>query len=361
VRRFEETGVAVLGKSATPELGLMATTEPLFRPPCKNPWDRSRSTGGSSGGAGALVASGVVPIAHASDGGGSIRIPASCCGLVGLKPSRSRIDMEGSNLLPINIATNGVLTRTVRDQVAFYEAIESRRKPKKVPPIAFRADAPKRALRIGLFVDAPTRTPVHPDVRDVVNDAGRLCESLGHHVDSIACPFDSSFNDDFLAYWGFVAWIQKKTAKVMLHWGFDSSRYEPWTQGIAGTFGDRPRATFAAIGRLRDFARTYARVMSSYDVLISPTVAEPAPRLGYLATDQPFETLFDRLRTFCPFTPIQNATGAPAIALPLGKSADGLPIGVQFAGAQGADGMLLELASAIEIARPWEALVAGRR
>lgn len=356
VRHFEETGIAILGKSATPELGLMATTEPLGRPPCRNPWDLARSTGGSSGGAAALVASGVVPIAHASDGGGSIRIPASCCGLVGLKPSRSRIDIDGSNLLPINIGTNGVLTRTVRDQIAFYEAMESRRAPKKVPAVARRGDDSKRALRIGVFDDAPTRTLVHADVRAAVNDAGRLCESLGHHVESIACPFESTFNDDFLAYWGFVAWIQKNTAKVMLHSGFDSSRYEPWTLGIADTFWKHPRATFSAIGRLRDFARTYARVMTSYDVLISPTTAEPAPHLGFLHTDQPFEMLFDRLRTFCPFTPIQNATGAPAIALPLGKSADGLPIGVQFAGVRGADGMLLDLAAAIEIARPWDTL-----
>jgi amidase len=296
----------------------------------------------------------VVPFAHANDGGGSIRIPAACCGLVGLKPSRSRIDADGSNLLPINIAVNGVVTRTVRDQISFYEAIESRRSPKRVPSIASRRDA-KGRLRIGMFHDAPIGTPVDADVRAAVQAAGRTCESLGHDVEAIAAPFARGVLDDFLAFWGFVAWIQVASARVMLHRRFDSSRCEPWTHGIARTFSKRPRALLDAIVRLRAFANDYARIMESYDVLLSPVCAAPAPPLGWLATDLPFETLFDRLRAWCPFTPFHNAVGAPAIALPLGKSASGLPIGVQLAGARGADGMLLDLAAAIELAQPWDA------
>jgi amidase len=345
IARFERTGVVMLGKSATPELGLTATTEPLGRSPCRNPWDPTRSAGGSSGGAGCLVAAGVVPIAHASDGGGSIRIPAACCGLVGMKPSRGRIDIEGSGLLPVNIATHGVVTRTVRDTVAFYDAVAADRSP----------IAPDRrsGLRIGLFVDAPTGTPVHPETRAAVLRAGQLCEALGHRVTEIPCPFDAGVIDDFLQFWGLVAWLQWKSARLMLHRRFDSSNVEPWTAGMARTFSSRPSATFAAIRRLRRFARTYAGVMRSHDVLLSPTTAEPALALGQLATDLPFETVFERLRSYVPFTPIHNAAGAPAISLPLGQSGSGMPIGVQLAAAPGDDRTLLELALALEQRQPW--------
>ncbi len=342
-RRFEAVGLVVLGKSATPELGLTATTEPLGKPPCRNPWDPSRSTGGSSGGAACLVASGVVPIAHASDGGGSIRIPAACCGLVGLKPSRSRLDMEGANLLPINIATDGVVTRTVRDTAAFYETLEARSpQPVKLAP-----------LRIGVFVDAPIGTPVSADVRDAVFGAARWCSTLGHHVDEISCPFDAAVIDDFLRYWGFIASLQVRTARVMMHWGWDASKVEPWTHGLMQYFSRDKLAAFHATSRLRGFAQTYAAVMERYDVLVSPTVAEPAPLLGYLATDLDFETMFERLRSYACFTPIHNASGAPAISLPLGRTTTGLPIGVQFAAAHGKDASLLALASALEEAHPW--------
>ena len=354
--RFEQTGVAILGKSATPELGLTATTEPMGRPPCRNPWDPTRSSGGSSGGAAALVASGVVPIAHASDGGGSIRIPAACCGLVGLKPSRFRIDMEGSHLLPVNIAVDGIVSRTVRDTVAFYRALESANPPKKLRTIAADLGKSEKPLRIGLFDDSPAGTPVHSDVREAVQAAGRLAESLGHRVEAIACPFDESFVEDFLAYWGFVAWIQTRSAKLMIHRGFDTSGFEPWTNGLAETCAKHPRATLGAVRRLRAFAATYLGVMSSYDVLLSPVCAEPAVSLGCLAPDQPFDVVRERLRAYCPFAPIQNAAGAPAISLPLGRSAEGLPTGVQFAAAPGNDSMLLDLALEIELASPWPRL-----
>ena len=343
VKRFAKTGIVSLGKSATPELGLTATTESPGRPPCRNPWDPTRSTGGSSGGAGALVAAGVVPLAHGSDGGGSIRIPAACCGVVGMKPSRGTIDMEGSRLLPINIATNGVLTRSVDDTIAFYDALGLHvgSQPKPAP------------LRIAVFVDSPIATPVHPDTQVAVRAAAKLCETLGHHVEEISCPFGTTVNDDFLTFWGFVAWIQLKTARYMLHRGFDATHVDPWTTGIARMFVGRKRATWSAVRRLRRFARAYAHLFETHDVLISPTTAEPAPLIGYLAADLPFETHYERLRAYAPFTPIQNVAGAPAISLPLGRSSSGLPIGVQFAGTRGADRTLLELARTIDAAQPW--------
>jgi amidase len=354
VRHVERLGMVVLGKSATPELGLTATTEPVGRAPCRNPWDPTRSAGGSSGGAAALVAAGVVPIAHGSDGGGSIRIPASCCGLVGFKPSRLRLDMAGSRSLPVNVACDGVLTRSVRDTAAFFQALEasgvgSRRLP-SVGPVGER---PPRTLRIGLFVDAPTGTPVDVEVQDAARDAGALCRTLGHQVEAIACPFEGSLIDDFLRYWGFIAWVQAALGRVLMTRRFDRSMLEPWTTGLAHHFAGDKRAALRSIRRLRAFPRAFARVMEAYDVLVSPTLAEPAPAIGYLATDLPFDVTFARVRTYAPFTPLYNAAGAPAIALPLGRSASGLPIGVQFAARHGTDRTLLELARSIEAARPW--------
>jgi len=353
VERFERTGVAVLGKSATPELGLTATTEPLRDGPCRNPWNPERSSGGSSGGAAALVAAGVVPIAHASDGGGSIRIPASCCGLVGLKPSRHRLDMTASPLLPVNIASDGVLSRTVRDTVAFFAALEQHKPPRKVAPIGPVGSQPKAPLRVGVFVDSPAGTEVDSDNRDAALDAGTLCESLGHHVDQIPCPFDGAVIGNFLHLWGYVAWLQTFGGRLLMHARWDNTQLEPFTVGMCSYFTRSPVAAAKAIRRLRGFGSAYDEVLRRYDVLICPTVAAPPPEIGHLATDLPFEAAFDRLRTYVAFTPIQNVSGAPSISLPLGRSRDGMPVGVQFAAAHGGDRLLLELARSIEAAAPW--------
>ncbi len=352
-KRVEETGLITIGKSACPEMGLNATTEPLGSAPCCNPRDPSRSSGGSSGGAGTLVAAGVVPIAHGSDGGGSIRIPASCCGLVGLKPSRFRLDLEGSNLLPIHIAVDGVLTRSVRDTIAFYSAVESRRPPRRVRTIGKIEKNKMQPLRIGVFVNAPSGTPVAEDVKQATLAAARLCETLGHAVEEIPCPFYAEMNDDFLRFWSSLAWIQTRSAFALMQPGFDRSKIEPWTQGLIEYFWRAKLETFACVNRLRAFAKNFDDVMKPHDVLVSPTLAEAAPLLGFLKGDQAFELVFDRIRTYCPFTPVYNVTGSPAIALPLGKSAAGLPIGVQFAAAHGRDRLLLELALTLEEAQPW--------
>jgi amidase len=296
----------------------------------------------------------VVPIAHANDGGGSIRIPAACCGLVGLKPSRFRLDMTGSDGLPVNIACEGVVTRTVRDTIAFHAALEARRAPRKVAPIGLVGGKPARPLRLAVFADAPIGTCVDPEVRDAVLSAARLCEELGHGVDEIACPFEGAVMDDFLRYWGLLAWIQTRLGRLTMHWGFDRSKVEPWTRGLARFFSTEIRAGLAATWRLRRFTQTFAETMERYDVLVSPVLAEPAPRLGYLATDLPFDDAFARIRAYAPFTPLHNVSGAPAISLPLGRTTAALPIGVHFAAARGQDRVLLELALSIEAARPWE-------
>lgn len=353
VSRFADTGVIYLGKSAAPEFGLTATTEPIGQAPCRNPWDRARSAGGSSGGAAALVSAGVVPIAHASDGGGSIRIPASVCGLVGLKPSRLRMDMEGSSLLPVNLATDGVVSTTVRDTVAFLEAFESAHPPRKIRPIGTVRGAGARRLRMAVFTDSPLGRPVNADAKAAALDAAKKCEALGHRVDVIGAPFDAEDLEDFLRYWGFLAFLQTRTARIMLHRGFDGSKLEPLTNHMSRYFTSQPRAVLQSILRLRRFPAKYARALAGYDVLVSPSVAAAPPKLGFLATDLAFDTMFDRLKTYVPFTPLLNAAGAPAISLPLGRSEEGLPLGVQFAAAHGDERTLLELAFELEAAHPW--------
>lgn len=358
IERFLATGLVSLGKSATPEFGLTGTTEPLAQGPCRNPWDPTRTVGGSSGGAACLVAAGVVPIAHASDGGGSIRIPAACNGVVGLKPTRRRFDMESAEWLPVNVAVQGVVTRTVRDTIAFWSALEggagleSLRRG-RLAPIGEVPPEPRRKLRIGVFVDAPLGTPVHPEHRHAALRAGELCESLGHHVESIACPFSAQAVEDFLRMWGFIGFLYLRGGKLFTHPGFDASRVEPWTRDVAGYFSRELGGSLAAIARLRRFTTTYAGVMRRYDVLVSPTTGEPPPVLGHLATDVPFDTAFERLIRFAAFTALHNAAGAPAISLPLGRTTSGLPIGVQLAAAMGEERMLLALSRSLEEAAPW--------
>jgi amidase len=350
--RLLATGLVSLGKSATPEFGFTATTEPLGRPPCRNPWDPSRSAGGSSGGAACLVAAGVVPIAHATDGAGSIRIPAACTGLVGLKPTRGRFDVDGAGTLLVNISVQGVVSRTVRDTAAFFSALESRGSP--IAPIGDLRIRSDQRLRIGLFVDAPTKTRVDPEQRAAAESAAKLCEALGHHVALIPCPFEAQVTEDFFRFWSSLAFVVVHAGALLTHRGFDAARLEPWTRGMSGHFSGKLLSSLSAVHRLRRFTATYAAVMQRFDVLICPTLGEAPPPLGHLRTDLPFETAFERLVRFIPFTPIQNAAGAPAITLPLGRSADGLPIGVQFAAARGDERTLLELSLALEAAQPWE-------
>jgi amidase len=351
VRAFEELGFVSIGKSATPELGMTGTTEPIAFGPCRNPHAKEHSTGGSSGGAAALVASRVVPIAHGSDGGGSIRIPAACCGLVGLKPSRGRLDMEGSNLLPVNIAVDGVLTRTVRDTVAFWTALERHEKPRGIAPIGHVAKAPARRLKLAVFVDSPIETTVDPEVRAATERTAALCVELGHEVRPIPCPFGPQVVHDFLRLWTFVGFVQARAGRLLVHPRFERRKLEPFTHGFARDFVSKIPETFAAMRRLRGFAARYASIVAPYDALLGPTLGELPPKLGHLATDQDYATTIDRLFSFTPFTGLINAAGAPALSMPMGESASGLPIGVQLMGAHGAERVLLELASELELAR----------
>lgn len=360
VQAFEGLGFISLGKTATPELGLTATTEPLGFPPCRNPWDPTRSAGGSSGGAASLVASGVVPLAHASDGGGSIRIPAACCGLVGLKPTRGRFDMEGSNLLPVNVATQGVVTRTVRDTVAFWEAM-SKVAPRKGLPsmIPERGVAPKK-LRVGVVVDPPHVTPVTQENLDAVQSVAQQLEALGHQVEALAKPVDAQFSDDFLAYWSFVAWVQASTMTLLNQRDFNDSLFDGWTRGLGRKFSSARVSSAKAMYRLRSFHERFLAHFERFDVLLSPTLAHAPPPLGHLAPDVEMDLQFSRLTAYVPFTPPYNVSGAPAMSLPLVRDAKGFPIGVQFGADRGNERVLLELALQLEEAMPWPHVAPSR-
>ncbi|MGB5694158.1 MAG: amidase [Polyangiales bacterium] len=356
VKQFLSLGLINLGQTTTPEFGLTGTTEALLYGPTHNPWKLGFSTGGSSGGSAALVAAGVVPLAHANDGGGSIRIPASCCGLVGLKPSRGRFEeIEGSELLPVKILNQGMVSRSVRDTAMFYCAAERYRRNPRLPEIGW-VSRPGRRLRIGFFTELGEDTPSHPDCVAAVVEAARLCESLGHSVEATSRPFDDGFLEDFFLLWSTIAFVVTRFGRKLIHPEFDRTKVDDFTEGLAGYFKQNAHKAPMSIIRLRKFAHQYARIFDRYDVLMNPTVTMPPPEHGYIGPEVPFDTALERLKWFIPFTPTQNVSGGPAISLPLGQSKEGLPLGVQLATPIGDERTLLELALELEEAAPWRSL-----
>jgi amidase len=349
VRQIASTGCVILGKSTTSEFGLLPSTETLLHGITRNPVHTDYSTGGSSGGAASLVAAGIVPFAHAMDGGGSIRIPASCCGLVGLKPSRGRHVGSPSLGLPVDLVTNGILSRTVRDTANYFHGIEQYRPHPKLAPIGHVTGPNKRRLRIAMFTQNPAGIEAHTDVGRAVLEAGKRCEALGHTVEYIANPFSDRILFDFLVYYSFLARLLVSFGRVSVHPRFKKSQVEPFTVGLAKFFSRSALHAPGSFRRLRkDVTREYDAMFSKYDVLLGPTLLEPVPKLGYFAGDQQFVSLVMRLNNYVNFTIMQNTTGAPAISLPMGQCANGLPIGPQFAARIGDDRTLLELAFELE-------------
>lgn len=347
-QQFLSTGVISLGKTTTPEFGLTSTTEPLIQGPTHNPWQPGFSSGGSSGGSAALVAAGVVPIAHANDGGGSIRIPAACCGLVGLKPSRGRlVEMERSELFPVKIVHQGMLSRTVRDTVAYFDAAERYYRNPRLPEIG-SVPGPGRRLRIGFFSDFGEDAPAHPECVDATEAVAELCERLGHCVERAPCPFDEQFHEDFFLFWASLAFAITRFGTRLIHPEFDSTKVDDFTSGLSAYFRENASKAPGALFRLRRFAHRHMRVFDRYDVLMNPTLAMPPPELGFIGPEVPFDTALERLKWFVPFTPVQNVSGTPAISLPLAWSESGLPIGIQFESAMGTERTLLELALELE-------------
>lgn len=349
IARILDTGLISLGKSMTPEFGLTGTTEPLAFGPTRNPWKAAHSPGGSSGGAAALVAAGVVPIAQASDGGGSIRIPAGFCGLVGLKVSRERrFTTTGLDRLPLRVVSYGAVTRTVRDTAHFVAALDERVASPRIPRLPLVQGPNEQRLRIGVFVAAPSGAPIDPEVAATARAAARRCARLGHEVEEISCPFDEQMVEDFLLYWSFLAWGSILQTRLQRGRRFDAATMEPWTRELATRFTARWRNAIPALRRLRAARAAAEGLFGRHDLLLSPTATAPAPPLGHLGPDVPFETAFRRVRDYFCLTPAQNIIGNAAITLPLGISGAGLPIGVQFSSAQGRESTLLELAYELE-------------
>jgi amidase len=345
------TGSVILGKSSTSEFGLLPCGETLQHGETRNPWNTDHSTGGSSAGAAALVASGVVPFAHASDGGGSIRIPASCCGLVGLKPTRGRNITSRTAIVPVNIAEDGMVSRSVRDTANYYAGLEKYYSNPSLPAIGLVTHPGKKRLSIGMFTKSSAGMDSHGDVSDATLEAGKLCEQLGHHVSYIDNPFSHSVTRDFLVYWSFLSFGSMLSEYATNGFSFNQVKTAKFTKQIGSVF---PLLSFRAarsIRNLKNHAEDYNKLFEQYDILLSPTLSHPAPPIGHFGTEVDTLEVIMKLNSYVNFTTTQNITGAPAISLPLGMSRDGLPIGVQFAALPGQERMLLELAFEIEEAK----------
>jgi amidase len=363
VARLKRAGFVIVGKTNTPEFGILPTTEPMLFGATRNPWDLGRTTGGSSGGSAAAVATGIVPMAHANDGGGSIRIPASCCGIFGLKPTRARnpLGPDAGDLLG-GLAVEHAVSRSVRDSAALLDATagpdvgDPYWAPPPVRPYAQEVGADPGRLRIAFSTKAPTGAKIHHDCVEAVHDAAALCADLGHDVSEGVPEINGPLLvQAFTAVWASgcaagidgLAFLTGKTAKP------DSFELLTWA---LYEMGHRTTGSEYLMSQtiLQQISRQVARFFESYDIWLTPTLAEPPLPLGsFDATPANPMRGFYRAVDFVPFTPIANATGQPAMSVPLFWNKEGLPVGTHFFGRFGDEGMLFRLAAQLEAARPW--------
>jgi amidase len=346
------TGPTSLGKTQMSEFGFNASAEHSRLGPVRNPWDTDYTAGASSSGSGAFVAAGVVPIAHANDGGGSIRIPASCNGLVGLKPSRGRLPLDPElRRMPVGIVTNGVLTRSVRDTAAFYREAERIWPNPKLAPIGDITHPGRQRLRIAVVTRSVLRE-CSPELRELTLKSAGLLEELGHRVEHVEDPpLPSSFVTDFVLYWGFLALTQVRAGRRLFGSTFDRVRLDALTLGLDRHASRNIHRLPRVIMRLRRARLRTAEFFRTYDAVLTPTVADETPRIGHLAPTD-YQQVMDRLIDWVAFTPVQNVTGEPAISLPLAESSNGLPVGMMLSAEVGREARLLELAYELEEARP---------
>jgi len=353
VRRIREAGFVVLGKTNTPEIGTIGVTESELNGACRNPWDVSRTPGGSSGGAAAATAAGLCPIAQGSDGGGSIRNPASCCGVVGIKPSRGRVSPAPWGSGSLGLGTSGPIARTVRDAAALldvmtgYEAGDVFVAPEPERPYLAEADLQPGRLRVAFTPRPPIDVPVDETCGEGVLQAASLLAELGHDVREAAPPWDDpELVPHFIRVW------QNGPATA----GIDVELLEPINRALAedAIAVSGPELT-VSVYRLQAAARRIVSFWDGVDVLVTPTLALPPVPIGWTfeETDGDAHLAFARQLLFTPFTPVFNVTGQPAMSLPLHRSAEGLPIGVQLVGRPFAEATLVRLAAQLEQARPW--------
>lgn len=356
-RFFLATGFIPLGKTQLSEFGFSGAAEHPRIGAVRNPWNTDYSAGASSSGAGAFVAAGVVPLASGSDGGGSIRIPAACNGLVGLKPSRGRLPLAPTpRQLPVRIVHNGVLTRSVRDTAAFYREGERIWRNRSLVPIGAVTGPGTERLRIAVI----TRSLKHdcsPSMRDHTLKTAALLEGLGHRVDYLDHhPIPERFADDFLVYWSSLAMGSVRGGRVLHGDTFDRTRLDNLTLGLDRHARRNLHRLPAAITRLSRTRKATDRFFRDYDVLLNPTMAHDTPLVGHLDPTADYQQVIDRLIDWVGFTPLQNVTGEPSISLPLAQSENGMPVGMMFSAALGMERRLLELAYELEAAKPWPSI-----
>jgi amidase len=360
VTRFKRAGLIVLGKTNTCELGLLPTTEPALFGATRNPWDPARTPGGSSGGAAAAVAAHLVPLAHANDGGGSIRIPASACGLFGLKPTRGRNPL-GPDVGDImsGLVVEHAVTRSVRDSARLLDAIHGPdlgapyTAPKPWRPYAEEAARDPRRLRIAFGSEAINGVPVDRACKVAVEGTAALLSELGHSVEEAAPSIDGArVTDAFIALWAAGTAADVEDFRRL---GANVEEMEPFTRSLAEK-GRQVSAVeyLAAVSYLQRMGRELARFLVTYDCWMTPTLAYPPPLLGsFVPTESDPLAPLHRASEFSPFTAIANASGQPAMSVPLHQTEERLPIGVHFLGRFGEEGALFALAGQLERARPW--------
>jgi len=361
--RYKRAGLVIAGKTNTPEFGLVPTTEPRLFGASRNPWDTTRTTGGSSGGSAAAVAAGMVAMAHGNDGGGSIRIPASCCGLFGLKPTRGRnpLGPQFGDMIT-GLVHEHAITRSVRDSAALLDATagpdlgDPYWAPPPIRPFRQEVGADPGRLRIAFSSETANGVPVHADCIAALKDAVALCEELGHELVEAAPETDGpSAIAGFINLWtGHTTWEiddwARRTGRTPKEELFEPVTWALYTAGRSITAG----AYLLALQDIQAMARAVARFMVDYDLFLTPTLGEPPLPLGTLTSTPENPMLgFVRAAMFVPFTPLQNGTGQPAMSVPLYWNDAGLPIGVHFSARFGDEATLFRLASQLEEARPW--------
>ncbi|ULE33093.1 amidase [Mycobacterium sp. IDR2000157661] len=352
-RSFLATGLTPLGKTQLSEFGFSASAEHPRIGPVRNPWNPDHTAGASSSGSGAFVAAGVVPIAHANDGGGSIRIPAACNGLVGLKPSRGRLPLDRDmRQMPLRIVANGVVTRSVRDTAAFYREMERVTHNPRLPEVGDVTGPSTQRLQVAVCTHSIARE-ASPEMRELTLKSAALLEELGHRVTMIDNPVPEHFMTDFLLYWSFLAFALVRGGRRTFGPSFDRDRLDNLTLGLERHAARNLHRLPMATARLSRVRRITARLTQTYDVVLTPTLADVTPRIGHLDPSNEYQQIIDRLIEWVAFTPLQNATGEPAISLPLAESASGLPVGMMFAAPMGQEARLLHLAYELEEAQPW--------
>ncbi|MDJ0958752.1 MAG: amidase [Arenicellales bacterium] len=362
IARFRNAGLLFVGKTNTPEFAIGATTEPARFGATRNPWDTNLTSGGSSGGSAAAVAARVVPMAHGNDAAGSIRIPASCCGLVGLKPSRGRVSLG-----PLygdvfgGIICEFALTRSVRDTASLLDAVsgpvagDPYSAPAPVRPYAEEIAREPKTLRIGFSATTPLGDDLHPDCEEAVRDAAKLCETLGHEVEERAPEYNAMrlWNNLTTILASGVSWTMQDWSRRLAQ-PLKQEFFEPFVWA----FSERGRSLSStdyllAVQDVQAEVRNYSRFFETFDLWLTPTLGQPPVPLGTLSYDGDPVDLRRRTARFSPFTYIANATGQPAISLPLYWSRAGVPIGVHFTARTGGESTLLRIAAQLEQARPW--------